>query len=97
LEFSEKVRTALLNPAINGAFQGYFNTYLFTVPGHLAINTEPTTNDSPEAILPMINGRRRPVWSTHRTQHASPINAIILLIDWNSKIRLEVKPIVVKI
>ena len=72
-------------------------THLSTVPGHRAINIVPTTKLSPDAMFPTISGSLRPVRSTQITQHASPMSAMTLLIDWKSKMRELLKPMVVKI
>ncbi len=72
-------------------------THLSTLPGHLAINIEPTTKLNPLTTFPTIIGVRRPVASIQKTQHASPINAIMEFMDWKRRTRVEVKPIVVNI
>lgn len=68
-------------------------TYLSTVPGYLAINIAPTTNERPETTFPIMRGRLLPVRSIHKTQHASPIKAMMLLIDWKRRILVDVNPI----
>lgn len=47
-------------------------------------------------MLPTMRGLLRPVESIQTTQQASPMRAMTLFIDWNSNMRVDVKPIYAK-